>query len=86
MKVGLPLMKNVHTSLIKSALKPLGLTAVTSKEKVGIHKIILASGTYGSGTIILIISNKEMEDCMKIVKSLKDSGLLIKGYTKTIEN
>ena len=34
----------------------------------------------------LIISNEEMEDIMKIVKSLEESGLLIKGISKTIEN
>ena len=33
----------------------------------------------GSGTTTLVISNDEMEDVMKIVKSLEDSGLLIKG-------
>ena len=33
---------------------------------------------YGSGTTTLIISNEEMEDIMKIVKLLKESGLLIK--------
>ena len=27
-----------------------------------------------------------MEDIMKIVKSLEDSGLLLKGVSKTIEN
>ena len=32
---------------------------------------------YGSG-ITLIISNEDMEDIMKIVKSLEESGLLIK--------
>ena len=31
-----------------------------------------------SGTTALIISNEEMEDIMKIVKSLEESGLLIK--------
>ena len=30
-----------------------------------------------SGTTILIISNEEMNDIMKIVKSLEESGLLI---------
>ena len=39
----------------------------------------------GSGTIILIISNEEIED-MKIVKSLEDSGLLVKSVIKTIES
>ena len=30
----------------------------------------------------LIISNDEIEDITKIVKSLEDSGLLLKGVTK----
>ena len=34
----------------------------------------------------LIISNIEMEDFMKIVKSLEEYGLLIKGVSKTIRN
>ena len=39
-----------------------------------------------AGTTTLIISNEEMEDVMKIVKCLKDSGLLIKSFSKTIQN
>ena len=35
---------------------------------------------------MLIISNEEMNDVMKIVKSLEESGLLTKGFRKTIEN
>ena len=34
----------------------------------------------------LTISNEEMNDIMKIVKSLEESSLLIKGVTKTIKN
>ena len=34
----------------------------------------------------LINSNEGMGDIMKIVKSLKDSGLLIKDVNKTIKN
>ena len=34
----------------------------------------------------LIISNDEMKDIMKIVKSLEDSGLLLKGVTETVQN
>ena len=39
-------------------------------------------------TTILIISNEEINDIMKIVKSLEESGLLIaiKGVSKTIKN
>ena len=34
---------------------------------------------FGSGTTPLIISNEELNDIMKIVKCLEESGLLIKG-------
>ena len=34
----------------------------------------------------LIISNGEMDDIMKITKSLEESGLLIKGVRETIKN
>ena len=34
----------------------------------------------------LIISNNEMEDIIKIIKSLEDSGLLLKGVTETVQN
>ena len=73
LKTGLPLMKNVITPLAKSVLIPLGLTAAASAADAGIHKKILGS----SGHTTLIISNKEMEDFIKIVKSLEDSGLLL---------
>ena len=39
-----------------------------------------------SRTTALIISNEEMEDIIKIVKSLEESGLLIKGISETIKN
>ena len=34
----------------------------------------------------LIIANEEMEDIMKIVKSLEEFGLLIKGISETTMN
>ena len=40
----------------------------------------------GSGNTTLIISNNEIHDIIKIVKSLEDSGLLIEGVTKTVQN
>ena len=39
-----------------------------------------------SRTTTSIISNEETNDCMKIIKSLEESGLLIKGLSKTIKN
>ena len=41
---------------------------------------------FGSGATTLITSNEEMNDNMKIIKSLEESGLLIKGVSKTIKN
>ena len=39
-----------------------------------------------SRTTTSIISNEETNDCMKIIKSLEESGLLVKGLSKTIKN
>ena len=85
LNAGLPLMKNVIKPLAKSVLIPLGLTAAASAADAGIHKKILGSGHHPSFTT-LILSNNEMEDIIKIVKSLEDSGLLLKGVTKTVPN
>ena len=41
---------------------------------------------FGSGFTTLIILNEEMNDIMKIIKSLEESGLLIKGISKKIKN
>ena len=46
-------------------------------------KKILGSG---HNNTTLIISNDEMDDILKIVKSLEDSGLLLKGVTETIQH
>ena len=81
LKTGLPLIKNVITPLAKSVLISLGLTAAASAADAGIHKKIL-----GSGNTTLIISNKDMEDLIKIVKSLEDSELLLKGVTESVQN
>ena len=82
LKTGLPLIKNVITLLAKSVLIPLGLTAAASAEDAGIQKKILESGN----TTTLIMSNKDIEDLIKIVKSLEDSGLLLKGVTESVQN
>ena len=78
MKAGLPLIKNVLTPLAKSVLLALGLSPGMSAADAAIQKKI-----YGSGTTAFIISNEEKEDTMKIVLSLEESGLLIKGISKT---
>ena len=42
--------------------------------------------TLGSGIKKLKISNDEMKNIIKIVKSLKDSGLMLKGVSETTKN
>ena len=73
MKVAMPLAKNV--------LAPLGLSAAMSVVDGSIKKKML-----GSGTTSLIISNDEMDDILKIVKSLESSGVLLKGASETIQH
>ena len=41
---------------------------------------------FWSGLTTLIISNKDMNDIMKIIKFLEESGLLIKGVSETTKN
>ena len=81
LKTGLPLIKNVIKPLAKSVLIPLGLTGAASAVDAGIHKKIL-----GSGNTTLIISKDEINDIIKIIKSLEDSDLLLKGATETFQN
>ena len=60
---------------------PLGLTAAVSASNVAIQKKI-----FESGTTALIISDEEIDDIVKIVESLEESGLLITGVGTTIKN
>ena len=77
----MPLIRNLLELLAKNVLIPLWLTTATSTTDAAIHKKM-----FGSGYATLIISNKELEDIMKIINSLDDSGLLIKGVSETIKN
>ena len=82
LRTGLPLISNLIKPLAKSVLIPLGLTAAASAADAEIHKKILGWGNMTT----LIISNDGIEDIIEIVKSLEDSGLLLKGVTETIQN
>ena len=75
------LIRNVLKPLAKSVLIPLGLTTVVSATDGAIHQKM-----FESGATTLIISNEEMHDIMKMVKSLEESGLLINGVSKIIKN
>ena len=84
LRTGLPLMESVIKPLAKSVLLPLGLTAAASAADAGIHTKILGSGHNNDTT--LIISNDEMDNILEIVKSLEDSGELLKEVSETIQN
>ena len=80
----MPLSKS-GLPLLKSVVKPLGilgLTAAASATDAAINKKILGSGNHTT----LIISNNDMQDLLKIVKSLEDSGILFNGITETVKN
>ena len=73
-RTGFPLIKNVYN------VNPLGLTAAASAADGVTNRKILVSAHITT----LIISNDEMKDILKIVKSLEDSGLLLEGFSETI--
>ena len=80
LKTGLPL--NVLKPLTENVLIQLGLTAASSATDAVSQKKDFGSGRPLNVTprmTTLIISNEEMNDIMKIVKSFEESGLLIKG-------
>ena len=78
MKVALPLAKNV--------LAPLGLTDVMSAIDGSIQKKIHGSGATKGARVKLISEQEDMNDIMKIIKALENSGILLKGVSKAIKN
>ena len=79
-KLAGPLMK-VAMPLAKNGLAPLGISAAMSAIDENIKKKM-----FGSGTTTLIISNDEIDDILKIVKSLEDSNVLLKGVSETTQH
>ena len=80
-KLAGPLMK-VAVPLAKNVLAPLGISAAMSAIDGSTKKKMLGSGMMTT----LVISNDEMNDILKIVKSLENSGLLLKGVSETIQH
>ena len=83
-KVASPDKKSVGSGAIplaKNVLATLGISAAMSAIDGSIKKKVL-----GSGATTLIISNDEMDDILKIVKSLENSGVLLKGVSETIQH
>ena len=78
-KLAGPLMK-VAVPLAKNVLAPLGLTAAMSAIDGSIQKKIDGSG------VKLIIEQEDMNHILKIIETLENSGILLRGVTKMIEN
>ena len=86
LKTGLPLIGNVLRPVAKSFLIPLKLAAASAADAAA-HKKMFGSvhpSDLACLDTTLIISNEEMNDIMKIIHSLEESGLLIKGISKII--
>ena len=81
LKTGLLLIGNVLKPFAEQVLIPLGLTAAVAATDAAIHKKI-----FGFGTTTLIISNEEMNEILKTVKSLEEFKLLIKAVSEKIKN
>ena len=79
-KADLPLMKSVFTPIAKNVLLVSRLLAGMPAADTAIQK-----KNYGSGGTTLVISNDQIEDIMKIVKSLEESELLIKKVVKQLK-
>ena len=77
----MPLTGNVLKPLAKSVLIPLALLAAASATDAAILQKM-----FWLDVTTLITSNEEMHDIIKIVKSLEESGLLIKDVSETIIN
>ena len=80
MTAGLPSRKTAITSLAESVLLAFRLSAAMSATDAVIQK-----KNYGSRTTALTISNEKMEDIVRIVKSLEESGLLTKEISEPIK-
>ena len=72
---------NLLGKLAGPLMKLAGLSAAMSAIDGSIKNKML-----GPGAITLIISNDEMDDILKIVKSLENSGVLLKGVSETIQH
>ena len=75
-------MKNALVPSAKRIFITLRLLARMSAADAAIQK----RKNHGSGITALLISNEEIEDLMKTIKSLEKSGFLVRGISDRIKN
>ena len=81
LKASLSSIRSVLKPLTKRVLIPLRLITVAPATDSAMQKKI-----FESGMTTLIISNEEMDNIVHINKSLEESFLLIKSFSKTNQN
>ena len=77
LKSGLPLLK-----FAIKLLGMLGLTTAASATDAAIHKKVLGTGNHTT----LIISNDDLNDLLKVIKFLENSGILLDGINETVKD
>ena len=89
LKTSLPLIGNVHKPLAKSIMVSLWLATAASATDAAIQKNIFGFGRpldVVPQKTALVLSNKKLDDVIKIVKSLECVVSLIKVVSETVEN
>lgn len=76
MKTDLPLMKNVITPLEKSVIMSFGLVPASTTDAA------ISNKNFGSRTTAFLTPKDKISYIMDTIKSLRDSGLLIKVSVK----
>ena len=63
------------------------MSNLTSNAIIKLERKISGKGAVRTGKgFTLFISNEDMNDIIKIIKSLEDSGVLIDGVTETVKH
>ena len=88
LRTSLTLIQNELIALAKKDLIPLGLTAASATDASAYKKNFVSDCPSDTPlrTKTSIIWNEEMNDIMKIVKSLEETSLSITGVSETTQN
>ena len=84
--IGKKALINLAVPLAKDVLPKLATEATSSVLDKFERKIRVKGAVRAEKGFTLFISNENMDDIIKIVKSLENSGLLIDGATETVEH
>ena len=80
--IAISFAKNNFPGLLRNIASNLALNATNEFERRISRKVVVKAGK----GFTLFISNEDMDDIIKIVKSLEDSGILIDGVTEAVKH